>query len=457
MGANDITSVRLRVAHVTIRNILGIEELEFTPGGFTEVRGANGSGKTSTIEALRAALRGGHDATLLRKGADKGEIVLVLDDGTQIRKKVTPDTTDVTVLRDEKKLSRPAEQIKRLHDALSVNPVEFLRAPEKARVDALLQVMPIALNMDRVAEITGQDAVDGALREARRVAKGSDNVPEGLDLLEAVKRFVFDDRTGINRAARDKEGTINQLRATLPDEAAEAPATDASLLAKLNEIDAERDAELERISTKLAGLKEASDAKIADLQAQITELQRQVNEERAAFETLKAKAAQAEADARAEHAEKRAGVEAQVREIEEKQKAAARYAQTRETIARLVGELEQLKADSQARTEALAALDAYKAELLASLPIPGLEVTEGKLYRYGVPFDRLNTAQQVEIAVEIAKLRAGEIGLICVDGLELLDPEHYEAFREQAEASGLQMVVSRVTDEPLTISGKDAK
>ncbi|HEU4589872.1 MAG TPA: hypothetical protein VFS13_03100, partial [Steroidobacteraceae bacterium] len=127
------------------------------------------------------------------------------------------------------------------------------------------------------------------------------------------------------------------------------------------------------------------------------------------------------------------------------------FAQTRETIARLVRELEELKQDSQARTEALEALDAYKAELLASLPIPGLEVIEGKLFRHGIPFDRLNTQQQVEIAVEIAKLRAGELGLICVDGLELLDPEHYEAFRESAKESGLQLIVSRVSDGPLAV------
>jgi DNA repair exonuclease SbcCD ATPase subunit len=453
MGANDITGARLRVSHVTIRNILGIEELEFTPGGFTEVSGANGSGKTSTIEALRAALRGGHDATLLRNGTEKGEIVLVLDDGTQIRKKVTPSDTDVTILRDEKKLSRPAEAIKRLHDALSVNPVEFLRAPEKSRVDALLQVMPIALDMGRVTEITGQGAIDGALREAQRVAKGSDKVPEGLDLLEAVKRFVFDDRTGINRAARDKEGTINQLRATLPEEAAEAPPTDATLLAKLNEIDAERDAELERISTKLAGLKAESDERVEALRASIRELERQIDAERADFNEKKSLAAQTEAEVRAEHAEKRAGVEAQVKQIEKAQQAAARFAQTRETIARMVADLEELKADSQARTDALEALDAYKAELLASLPIPGLEVIEGKLLRYGVPFERLNEAQKVRIAIEIARLRAGELGLICVDGLELLDPEAYDAFRKDAEEFGLQLIVSKVSEGPLTITG----
>lgn len=434
------SSKKLRVAHARITNVLGIKELEFAPGGFTEVRGTNGSGKTSTLEALRSVLKGGHDATLLRNGAEKGEIVLVLDDGTQIRKSITTEKTDVKILRDEKLLSRPAEAIRALHDALSVNPVEFLRAPEKSRVDVLLQVMPIKVDEARLHDIAGQGAVFGLPAKL-----------EGVDRIEALKKAVFDDRTGINRAARDKEGTINQLRATLPEVVTDAPETDAGLLARLNEIDAARDKELQRISEKLAGFKSVSEDKVAALRAEIAEIEKKIQAEQIAFAEIKSKASASEADARTAHAQARAGVEQQVKAIEEAQKAQTRFEQTRETIARLVGEMDGLKADSQARTDALEALEAYKAELLSSLPIPGLEVIEGKLFRNGIPFDRLNTKQQVDIAVEIAKLRAGELGLICVDGLELIAPEHFDAFRDSAEQSGLQLIISRVADGPLEV------
>lgn len=421
----------LKIAHVKISNILGITELEFAPTGFTEIIGANGSGKTSTIEALRAALRGGHDATLLRKGADKGEIVLVLDDGTQIKKKVTPDSTDVKILRDERVLSRPAEVIRAIHDVLSVNPVEFLRAPEKERVNVLMQTMPIDVDMARLRAITKEEPTPGK---------------QGLDLIEAEKKTLFDERTAVNRAARDKEGTINQLRSTLPDEIPDVPPTDAGLIEKLNAFDAERDRELQRIADNLAGIKAGVDDEIAALQAQI-------EAKKYEFAAVKDKAAAKESDARAKHAAARAEVDAIVRNIEEAQKQHARFEQTKDLIVKMVSEHEQLKADAQGLTESIEALEAYKSELLASLPIQGLEVREGKVYRHGIEFDRLNTAQQVEIAVEIAKLRAGELGLICVDGLELLDASAYEAFREQAKTSGLQMIVSRVGEGALVVAG----
>lgn len=40
---------------------------------------------------------------------------------------------------------------------------------------------------------------------------------------------------------------------------------------------------------------------------------------------------------------------------------------------------------------------------------------------------------------------------VFLDGLELFDHAAYEAFRERAEASGLQLVVSRVSDGPLEV------
>ena len=86
----------MQISHLTIRNILGIDELELSPQGFTQISGPNGTGKTSVLEAIKSALSAGHDATLLRHGAEKGEIVLVLDDGLEVTKTVKPSasTTD---------------------------------------------------------------------------------------------------------------------------------------------------------------------------------------------------------------------------------------------------------------------------------------------------------------------------------------------------------------------------
>ena len=79
----------MKVNKITISNILGLESYEIKPGQFTAITGANGQGKTSALDAIKAAVGGGHDATLLRNGATEGRIVLELDDGSSIVKRVT--------------------------------------------------------------------------------------------------------------------------------------------------------------------------------------------------------------------------------------------------------------------------------------------------------------------------------------------------------------------------------
>lgn len=120
-------------------------------------------------------------------------------------------------------------------------------------------------------------------------------------------------------------------------------------------------------------------------------------------------------------------------------------------ISNILG-IDALEKQAKTQTQALEDLDHYKLELLQSLPIPGIEVRDGDIFRDGVQFDRLNTAQKVDIAVAIAKLRSGALSIVCVDGLELLDADHYKAFKKTAEKSGLQMFVTRVAGEGFNIT-----
>ena len=130
----------MQINHVKINNILGIDHLEFEAGQFVTIGGANGLGKTSVLEAIKAALGKGQDATLLRSGADKGEVVLVLDNGGTISAKVTAAGTTRAVKSAEGKTSaKPAQALAGLVDLMSVNPVDFLLAKpaDRARTEAL--------------------------------------------------------------------------------------------------------------------------------------------------------------------------------------------------------------------------------------------------------------------------------------------------------------------------------
>lgn len=461
----------MRIERLKISNILGIEELDFEAGAFNVARGKNGTGKTSVLEAIKSVVKGGDDATLLRNGATKGEIVLVIDDGTEIKRRVTQKAVQPLVVeKNGVRVDRPSDTVKALIDMISVNPVDFLKAEKKKRVNVLLESLPMSADPVRLAEIVGHEVV---LQDGRHA----------LEQIQSVYQSVYDDRTGTRRAVREKESTINQLAATLPPAAETGPEDKGGLVAELARIDDAKDAEIARIDGKLDGYRKAADddikaeterlsewkdeqqAAIAGLENQILAIRRGIIDQTAVSQKVKedrygefteiaAKAEKQRTKVLTAHAQERAGTAAKLDDIDSRLAAITRARQTRDTIKSMRADADSLADDVERQDAALKQIEAYKSELLAALPIDGLAVVEGEIFRHGVVFDRLNTGQQVEIAVEIAKLRAGDLGVICVDGIESLDSEHFDAFRDRAIASGLQLFVSRVADSEFEMTAE---
>ena len=440
----------MKIQQVRISNILGLAHLEFNAGKFNVISGPNGQGKTSVLEAIKAVVEGGHDATLLRKGADKGEVVLVLDDQTEIRKRITPNSSPLQVVRDGGKVNKPSEAIKALTDMLSVNPVEFLRARKQDRVRVLLETMPLKVDHQRLEEISG-------------IAVAGPEDQHGLTLIDGVRKQVFDDRTGTNRAVKEKDATINQMKLAVPDLPAGVESTnEAELRAKVEEATKGKDAELDRIRTKLEGIKAENQSKIdtirAEAQAKIDEIKNKaiadVEAIQAAERDIESKAGAQRERTIQKHNELIEPINQTIALIMANRDAAAKREQALEIIDKMEEELEGLIKDAAMQTKAIEAIDSYKEELLASLPIPGLEVRDGDIFRDGVQFDRLNTSQQVGIAFEIAKLRAGDLGIICLDGMELMDSAHLEELKKQADAAGVQVFITRVSDEEFAVSAE---
>lgn len=436
----------MHISHIQISKILGIDELEFKAGKFTQVCGKNGEGKTSVLEAIKAATQGGTDATLLRKGEEKGQIVLVLDDGTEISKRVGSGKSTTTITKDGEKSKRPGDYMKSLTDLLSVNPIDFLRAPKKDRVRVLLESMPLTADTDKLTELSGipVTAQDGL---------------HALVVIDLISKQVYDDRTGTNRAVKEKEGTINQLQLAMPDPTEGVPGSEDEIRAELDSSRETKDAELERVKTKLDGIRADSNKALekikADAQAKIDaireETQAQVAKEQERLSVIEGKAGQQRENTIAKFNEASAPLETALGIIRTCRESVAKREQAMATVSQMEQELEDLKTDVIRQTKALNDINDYKLELLRELPIPGLEVIDGELFRDGIESDRLNTAQQVDIAVDIAKLRAGDLKICCVDGVELLDTEAFEAFRQRAIESDLQLFVSRVTDEEFNI------
>lgn len=434
----------MKVSKITVKNLLGIESLEFSPGAVTVIRGKNGSGKTSVLDAIRAAVGGGHDATLLRKGSKRGQVVLELEDGAVITKDVSEDRSDLTVeLPNVGKVSRKQAYIDSLVDSLGMNPIDFLFAPDKRRVDLLMQSAAVSLDVERLRSIEGS----GMLALPAQC--------DPFNAIDLVRRKLYDERTGVNRVARELRASVAAMQNALPPVSGDDWETQtAHLEQRLAE--AKREAQSKVNEAKRQGAER--DLQIREeFTRKLEALRRQLEEERDG----QLERARAELDATLETLRDLYQPlidDCQGRLVECRTQAQAERdaAKAREYIERQTEKARQAEIQADELTHGLEQLDALKSELLAGLPVSGLEIREGQILVDGLPFDRVNEARRIRIAIEIAKLRAGRLGLLLVDGMERLDETSFREFVGAVQESGLQAIVCRVSETELTVGEEEA-
>jgi DNA repair exonuclease SbcCD ATPase subunit len=440
----------MKVNRISIKNILGIESLDIEPGSMTVIEGQNGSGKTSALESLKSIVKGGHDATLLRKGATEGEIVLLLDDGVQIRKRVTADQSTTTVKHPEfGNVSKPQAYIEKLADFLAVNPVELLLAAPKRRVEAMLEVLPMKVDPKQLDDIW-----PGSSRVV-------DTKRHGLEVIGDLGKSLYDNRTGVNRSLKDKEATVRQMMESLP------PVPDKSWEEKVGEIEAE----LDDLQTGAASMKERilAESKLKEKDQKAWRNQGKTEIEREAAAKIKVLDEEFGLSIQGIQEAERAKLEklgnsytpeyerltADLAEAKARHDEQTRAQNSRTMVTKMQGEADQLANQSTKLTAALASLETLKTSLLSDLPIKGLEIIDGEIHLGGIPFPRLNLAKKIQLVVDIAKLRSGKLGMILIDDAEHLDSETFAEFQKAIQKSKLQAFVTRVSDGPFTVNNTE--
>lgn len=428
----------MKVHKISIRNILGVEALEFEPGAITRITGGNGQGKTSVLEAIRAVCKGGYDATLLRNGQTKGEIVLELEDGLQVSKRVTEKGAYLAITKDGNPVSKPADFLGGLWDSLSANPVEFMTATKRKRIDWLLEQIDPEPVIEKLAAISpGLGDLSGS---------------NALAAMDQARKTVYDARTEINRQEKQARETAEVLAQDLPEESGD-------VAAKLEAAKTEHATLSTGLADAVDGIREIAknhEKSRADAEeAEVEALRSQIEAVRLKYQQA-AESARESTDAevsrvREETQPKIDAAAAEVSRLQEAQRTADEAEGRRKLLAKNREAAAEAKKRSQDLSDRIDRIDSLKKQVLESLPIPGVEVIDGDIHKDGVPFDRLNTATQWAVAIAIAKMRAGEIPLICADGLEALDDANFAAFSAMAADSGLHFIVTDRGNGPLAV------
>lgn len=507
----------MKISQLHISNLLGVDEARLECGQITVLSGRNASRKTSILQALQAGLGGGDLGKLKRVGAEaEPEVVLVLrdEDGHHYRVERKGKETRVSEQVGQSAaydtVRRPQSFLDSLYDAQLSNPLRFLAAPANTRADLLLEVLPIEIDVEAFGAQVGPDAWRVVAETMQAMLRKGIHP---LEVLASARALIYDERTGVNRSYQDKRRSAEQLARAIPAEMPEAgngtlerleaerdrsadriaglrERAEAGHREALSVARAEMDGAVESIKAGFkagaAKIRSAHETTIRERQARLeqeiarlrTEAQQDIDllrkqedaevqalrdscEERiecaeAAYDGAEREASRARAEALAEVAALEPAHQElveRVSRLRSEQEQTAKLQALKDQADKFAAEADSLHGMSDRLTVGLGALDIYKAKLLEQLPIPGLEVQGKDIAINGVPFDQVNTAEQIKIAVQLAVLRAKgqRLPVLFVDGAERLDAEAFKVLIQELEATGVQTFISRVTTGDLQI------
>lgn len=336
------------------------------------------------------------------------------------------------------------------------------------------------------ANRAAKEAADtAALKRAEAGKQAAGLSPEAVELASAGAAAVRRTLADAERLLKDAEQAARNLRAK---DAAAAAAAKSTAVARTRAAGLRQQAEEQRgragvgpASEHLSAAKERCEgaaAVLVMLRKQLVEAEaaaRESDEDFAALERAHREAEAAgtkasELDVSAEAIESSiAGVEAMGVSAEELETADAEVLRGGEVLAvakgadRLVAYQADAEAAERAATEAAATaaeLDVIVKTLTDVAPreladrsagIPGLVVGEDGIALDGKAIDQLSGAEQLELAVEIARRANARSRILVVDGLERLDGKRMEAFVRAATAGGYQLLATRVADGDLVL------
>lgn len=401
----------MKIVHLYAENIMGLKVVEVSPAGnVILVGGDNGSGKSSLLNAIFLALAGGAAskgiARPVRDGENEARVRLDLGEMIITRTWRNGRTYLKVETADGAKIATPQNLLDELIGSLTFDPLAFMRAHPKDQVTQVLALV---------------------------------DLPFDLAEKDAERQRVYDERTVVGREERSLAGQLDGM----PDPGDAVPAAEIPISDLVATLSARQRTIAENREARQAA--DVAEARRVQALAEVDRLEAALAAARIDLGT----AAHAAGDAR-EWADTL--VDPDVTEIErdlalaeESNRLWRDNAERRATIMRH----QDAKARYDALTEALAAIDAEKAEALnrAQLPVDGLGFDEDGVTFQGHPLGDCCTAEKLRVSAAIGMRTNPELRILFIRDGSLLDDANLAMLDQLAQDDDYQVWVERVGDD----------
>lgn len=414
----------MHITRLKIQNFEGIEALEIEPAALTILKGCNGAGKTSVLEAVRAAITNRPErGRLVKDGRGEGLILFELSNGTVGEREVTDHgrTAGSVTLEQDGHVSSPQGVLDKLTRGFGFNPVEFLSLDASEQREEILRVTDVRLPMDEAIRLSA-----GEMRND--VTYGE----HPLIVLRQIEDSLYYYRRDVNRDARKLRNAAEKMRESVDD----------------REIDKEllRNFDLEEAIARLT--------RAQDLEGEVAKAERRMGEIEGEIKRLREELAGLQhkhnelIQQRVDPAPIKADIEAYKRDQD--------AWRTLQDANDKDNEADTLEAQSESLTALIEEVRCKPAQLLqsADLPVDGLGINEaGEITIHDLPISELSTGEKLMLATDIAVATLPDDGLriVLVDGLEQLDQDNRTRMIDKLARADVQVLATEVGEGELTV------
>lgn len=372
--------------------------------GVTVIAGANGQGKSSALDALESALRGGKASpeVPIRTGATSSCTVVDLNRIVVTERHTAKSRVLEVKAKDGSILKRPQAVLDELLDRNTIDPLAFMRASDKERI-AIIQQLDPTLNFDDL------DGEHDEIYAKRTVDKRA--LAEQRARLGALAIFPAE--------TPDKEVSVSEL--TREFEAASARI-------------AENEKKREALALAVSGYKAISE-EIKALQAKATALREEASAKSEEGKALQIEVSALEDPDLDEIRDRLDGVEKTNVNVRLKKE----RGQVNSDIDEIEGRVETASGRiNEIQEEKRVALSK------ATLPVEGLEFDSTTVLLDGVPFDQGSGAELLIASTTLAFALSPKLKLAVIRDGSRLDDKSMAIITKAVNDQGGQLLIERV-------------
>lgn len=421
-----------KIEYIAVKNFKGIKELEVSNlSRFVAVFGKNGAGKTSFIEAIKSAIKADKWVnSKVRIGEEKGEIEVKFEDF--VIKRIVGENGKLIVEHNGELVAKPQAWLDWVFKGTIWDPQKFINLHNKEKIKYLLETQGKKLEYDELEKQREVKFEERTNLHRTYLAKKEEVDKTDTSSFEVLENAMVDPTALQNqlKEAETHNAGWHELKARVEKWETVIEQTNAEIKSMIENIESidrqiemlqKKKAEAEKnLTTKQEFLDNAS-CQLADLRDKYENFDKiDTTEILAQLETHN--------QALAKNAEIKAKKELYSQQVQARNDLQAQWKE----LDNLVKEIEQKQNDLIKDLNL-----SYKLKLEDWVMF--VEVNQN-----WIPLDELNTAQQLEIGVDICLSWPNEIKIITIENANALDPNTLERVREKIESNQAQCFLETV-------------